>query len=75
MFRFEKLTVWQKAIDLADAICKLTRTFTENAFDDLYSKSEEVARMLTAYYADLWPRCTRFERRKPAPASEYRSQQ
>ena len=29
----------------------------------------------TAYYADFWPRSTRFDRRTPAPASEYRSQQ
>jgi hypothetical protein len=30
---------------------------------------------VTAYYAELWPRVTRFDRRQPAPVSEYRSQQ
>jgi hypothetical protein len=29
---------------------------------------------ITAYYAELSPRGTRFDRRQPAPASEYRSQ-
>ena len=31
--------------------------------------------VLTAYYAELWPRGTRFDRRKPASAAEYRPQQ
>jgi hypothetical protein len=29
----------------------------------------------TTYYADLWPRRTRFVLREPVPASQHRSQQ
>ncbi len=40
-FKFEKLKVWQKALDLTDEIDKLTKTFPK---DEVYSLNSQIKR-------------------------------
>ena len=40
-FKFEKLIVWQKALDLSDAIHQLTKTFPK---DELYVLTSQIKR-------------------------------
>lgn len=40
-FKFEKLKVWQKALDLADEIDKLTKTFPK---DEIYILTSQIKR-------------------------------
>jgi hypothetical protein len=49
MFNFEKLDVWQKAIDFADLIYTNTRSFPADA----YAAAEEESRMLSGLRRSL----------------------
>jgi phosphatidylglycerol lysyltransferase len=65
---------------LQQSMRKMRRQKQQVAFHNISEENLPLYRELgfqiaTAYYADLWPRGTRFDPRKPAPASEYRSQQ
>ncbi len=53
MFRFERLTVWQKAIEIFELvslsiICHRRKFFSDDQHRDVYSRAEEIVRMLTA---------------------------
>ena len=61
MFNFEKLDVWQKAIDFAALVYNHTRSFpadeqgflTEDGVGALYSGADEIGRMLSGLRKSL----------------------
>lgn len=51
-FKFEKLKVWQKAIDLADDVDKLTRTFPKEEIYVLTSQMKRAADSISLNIAE-----------------------
>jgi hypothetical protein len=47
MFNFEKLDVWQNAIDFGDPIYNAIRFWSEDRFLRIYAGAEELSRMLS----------------------------
>jgi 23S rRNA-intervening sequence protein len=48
MFGFEKLDVWQLAIEFSDEIYSTSRSFpSDERFDRLYNAADRLARMLS----------------------------
>ncbi|HUE36421.1 MAG TPA: four helix bundle protein, partial [Candidatus Acidoferrum sp.] len=52
MFNFEKLTVWHKAIDFADQVYALTRTFPENERFGLTNQMRRAAVSISSNIAE-----------------------
>lgn len=48
-FKFEKLKVWQKALDLADEIDKMTKTFPKEEVYVLTSQVKRAADSINEY--------------------------
>lgn len=50
MFNFEKLTVWQKAIDFADAVYRITRGFPE---DERFGLTSQMRRAVVSISSNI----------------------
>ena len=59
MFNFEKLEVWQEAIDFADTIYTLTRTFPENERFGLTNQMRRAAVSISSNLAEGSSRSSR----------------
>jgi len=52
MFRFEKLTVWQRAVEFADTVYQLTRGFPDNERFGLTSQMRRAAVSISSNIAE-----------------------
>ena len=59
MFSFERLDVWQKAIDFADLVYKVTRTFTD---DERFGLTSQMRRAAVSVSSNIAEGSSRFSK-------------